>query len=320
MAQQSRAFSGARSNRPAPSELPVPVGLLALAVFALASGWGLRPGEFHRADFWQSSVVGRLLVYLLSAVMLAQLLRAQRGRRFFIRRIAGLGAVDDTVGRATEMGRPIAFSLGIGSLDIETLQALAIGLHVTRMAIRYGTRVIVTVSDGSIYAIADEAMREAYATAGKPESYRMEDVRYLSDQQFAYATAAMGLILRERVASSYMFGFFAAEALILAEAGNLVGAVQVAGTPSITQIPFFIATCDYTIIGEEYYAATAYLTREPVLCGSLIGQDHAKQLVLGLIVVLTLLATIAPLVPGTHNLSPLTSVLEFITNSLTQAL
>jgi hypothetical protein len=110
----------------------------------------------------------------------------------------------------------------------------------------------------------------------------VDDVRFLSDRQFAYATAMVGVINRERVASNFMFGTFAAESLILSEAGNQAGAIQVAGTPSTTQIPFFIAACDYTIIGDEYYAGTAYLTREPVLLGSLVGQDYCKMILLAI--------------------------------------
>ena len=107
----------------------------------------------------------------------------------------------------------------------------------------------------------------------------------------------VGIIIRERAASNYMFGQFFAESLILAEAGNQVGAIQVAGTPTITQVPFFIASCDYTIIGDEYYAATAYLTREPVLTGSVVGQDRAKMIFMGLILLgitaVTFLALVA---------------------------
>jgi hypothetical protein len=133
---------------------------------------------------------------------------------------------------------------------------------------------------------------------GRPESYKPEDVRFLSDQQFAYASSMVGLIQRERVASNFMFGKFFAESLILAEAGNQVGAIQVAGTPQTTQIPFFVACCDYTMIGDEYYAASAYLTREPVLLGSLVGQDYGKMILLALIVLGAAVASIQILSPG----------------------
>lgn len=234
-----------------------------------------------------------LLLLLLTALILGFIATARR-RTLFIRRIPGLSAVEEAVGRSVEMGRPITFSLGLGGLDVITLQALAIAIHVIRLAIRYGTRVIVTMTDPTVYAVTDEAVREAYTAEGRPEAYNIDDVRFLSTEQFAYASAMVGLINRERVASNFMFGQFYAESLILAEAGYGVGAIQVAGTPSTTQIPFFIAACDYTIIGDEFYAGSAYLTREPVLLGSLIGQDYSKILLLTIIVLGILVVSFYP--------------------------
>jgi hypothetical protein len=75
-------------------------------------------------------------------------------------------------------------------------------------------------------------------------------------------------------------GYFYAESLILAETGAATGAIQIAGTDAVAQLPFFITACDYTLIGEELYAASAYLSREPLLLGSLKGQDWAKVLFL----------------------------------------
>jgi hypothetical protein len=66
--------------------------------------------------------------------------------------------------------------------------------------------------------------------------------------------------------------------LIFAETANSVGAIQVAGSTEKSQTPFFIAACDYVLIGDEFYAASAYLTRQPILVGSLVGQDWCKVL------------------------------------------
>lgn len=284
------------------------IGLLLLGVVA-AVAYLQYPATQRSREYWESFLAGRALVLLLTLIILTAILRARRGGPGFIRRIPGLTAIDETVGRSTEMARPITFSLGLGGLDIVTLQALAIAMHVIRLAIRFGTRVILTMADPTLYAVAEEAVREAHTTAGRPESFNRGDVRFLSDRQFAYASAMVGLINRERVASNYMFGTFFAESLILAEAGNQVGAIQVAGTPSITQLPFFIAACDYTIIGDEYYAATAYLTREPILSGSLIGQDRAKIVLLVLILLTIGGATIAVLLPA---LQPWTEIITRI--------
>jgi hypothetical protein len=223
-----------------------------------------------------ASLLVSVILLTLSAILLYAIFSARRGKELTIRRIPGLAAIDEAVGRATEMGRPIFFSTGLDGLTVITLQALAIAGYVMRLAARYSTRVILPVKDSQIYPVAEEVAREAYNAEGKPELFNSDDIRYISDQQFAYASGCVGIMNREKVSANFLFGYFYAESLILSEGGREVGAIQVAGTPATTQIPFLIASCDYTIIGEEYYAATAYLTREPILMGSLVGQDWCK--------------------------------------------
>ena len=64
-------------------------------------------------------------------------------------------------------------------------------------------------------------------------------------------------------------------------------AIQIAGTDMVTQLPFFIVACDYTLIGEELYAAGAYMGGDPKLTGGLKGQDWCKALAICCILVLT---------------------------------
>lgn len=241
-------------------------------------------------------VVEGLLVFFI----LWKILSARRGRQLFIRRISGLSVLDEAVGRATEMGRPMLYAPGLSGLDIVGLQSMSIMSHVIKRAANYSTRVIVAMFDPVLYTVAEEVARDAYTTAGVPEQFNAEDVRYLTNQQFAWASGVVGIQHREKPATAFYFGAYFAESLILAENGQMVGAIQVAGTPSITQIPFFLAACDYTIIGDEYYAASAYLSREPTLLGSLVGQDYGKLLMLGLVLIGVIGVTAVALEPRMH--------------------
>lgn len=243
-------------------------------------------GSLEHANWFMTA-----LFCLMSAIIVANVLLAQRGRAMFIRRIPGLAAIEEAVGRATEMGRPILFSPGLDGIGVVTLQALAILAYIVRLAARQATRVIVALRASEVYPVAEEVVREACQAAGRPESYRPEDVRFVSDEQFAYALGTVGVMSRERTATSFLFGGFYAEALILTENGRVQGSLQVAGCPDPVQIPFFIATCDYVVIGDEYYAASAYLTREPTLTGSLVGQDIVKAIVIALVLLGAGLAT-----------------------------
>ena len=99
--------------------------------------------------------------------------------------------------------------------------------------------------------------------------------------------------MREKPATCFYMGAFYAESLILAETGNSIGAIQIAGTAMPAQLPFFVAACDYTLIGEEFFAASAYLSGSAEELGSLKGQDVGKVIVAVLLLIGVAMATIA---------------------------
>ncbi len=219
-------------------------------------------------------------VLLLSGCIAWFLFRARRSS-LFIRPIAGLAALDEAVGRATEMGKPVLYVPGLADVDdIQTLASLSILGHVARRTAEYDTPILVPNSRSVVMSMAQEVVQEAYTSAGRPESFQRDNVRYLSDEQFGFAAGVSGIMLRERPAANFLMGTFFAEALILAETGNATGAIQIAGSASASQLPFFVAACDYTLIGEELYAASAWLSRDPMQVGSLKGQDAAKAAIM----------------------------------------
>lgn len=132
--------------------------------------------------------------------------------------------------------------------------------------------------------MAEETVRQAYLEEGKSDAYEPGNIRFLSSQQFAYAAALFGIIAREKPAANFMMGAFWAEALMLAEVGSEVGALQITGTAQLSQVPFFVASSDYTLIGEELFAAAAYLSQDRMQLGSILGQDMAKAVVAALII------------------------------------
>src|SRR5438552_3807303 len=99
------------------------------------------------------------------------------------------------------------------------------------------------------------------------------------------------MMLRERPAANLLLGAFFAESLRLAETGHETGAIQIARTANVHQLPFFVVACDYTLIGEELYAASAYLSGDPKLIGSLKGGDLLKIVAIATIVIGCILET-----------------------------
>ncbi len=206
---------------------------------------------------------------------------ARKGKDLYVRPLAGIEAVDEAIGRATEMGKPILYVLGLGTAaDIATIASFTVLARVAKRVAEYQTELIVPTYDPIVMSVAQETIKSAYADAGRPDAYKEEIVFFVTQNQFAYVSAVNGIMLRQLPATNIYMGKFFAESLILAETGALAGSIQISGTDEIAQIPFFVVACDYTLIGEELYAASAYLGREPILLGSLKAQDYAKAAVI----------------------------------------
>lgn len=236
---------------------------------------------------------------------------ARAGKQLYVRKIAGLEAVEEAVGRATEMGRSCLFVPGVLDMnDIQTISCLTILSRVAERAAEYDARLEVPTSKSLVMTAARETMQAAFLSAGRPDAYNEDLVSYITDEQFGYVAYLTGQMVREKPAACFYFGGFYAESLILAETGNSIGAIQVAGTAQPAQLPFFVAACDYTLIGEEFFAASAYLSHDPDQLGSLKGQDFGKLIAAGLMIAAVGLLTLGAV---THS-EPVLAAADYIRN------
>lgn len=247
--------------------------------------------------WFDGSTLPTLIFSIISFIIVLYTIWSVRsGRKFKIREIPGLNAVEEAVGRATEMGAAILYTPGWGG-DIQrptTIASMNILSKVAEKTAEYDCRLLYPTHDPVIMAVAQEVAREGYARAGYPERFKADDIFYISSSQFGYAAAVDGIISRSKPASIFLLGTFEAESLILAETGNSIGAIQIAGTDSTIQLSFFIVACDYTLIGEELFAASGYLSGNESILSSVKAQDILKILIALFIIISIIWATIDP--------------------------
>jgi hypothetical protein len=190
------------------------------------------------------------------------------------------------------MGKPVLYVPGIDELqDIQTIASMLILGEVAKMVAKYQSEIIVSCCIPIVREVAEEVVRSGFTQAGYADDYRSVNTRFISSEQFAFCAGTNGIILREKPATNIYFGRFFAESLILAETGFVNRSIQIAGTAEATQLPFFIAACDYTLIGEELFAVSAYLSRDPRLVSSLKASDWIKVFCVACLIVGTLLSS-----------------------------
>jgi len=222
------------------------------------------PQLFNTARF--NVLVGVLICGILVAFFIVQ---GKTGRELYVRPIAGLSAIDEAIGRATEMGKPILYSSGVGEMSrVATIASMNILGSIAPKIAEYNTKFIFPNWDPVVTAVAQEVVKEGYYKAGHPEAFNPDNIFFVTQSQFGYVAAVDGIMVREKPATNLLLGTFEAESLILAETGNSINAIQIAGTDSSIQLAFFIVACDYVLIGEELFAASGYITKDPMVLGS----------------------------------------------------
>ena len=246
---------------------------------------------------WSNWFTKRMLPTLIASLIFGGLVfimigKAKKGHDLYVRPIAGIQEIDNAIGRATEMGKPILFVPGTSGIqDVATLAGLAILGKVAKKAAEYDTKILVPCRDYLVLPVAQEIVKEAHYEAGRPDTFDKSSVFFITTTQFAFVAGVNGIMIREKTATNFYMGMFWAEALLMTETGAGTGAIQISGTDAVTQIPFFITTCDYTLIGEELYAASAYMAREPKQLGTLKAVDYLKLLILIFIIGGSILTT-----------------------------
>ena len=246
---------------------------------------------------WLNLTPGYILLFVMivsvGVMMNLFAARARRGESIFIRRISGIDAIEEGIGRATEMGRPVLYVPGIDELqDIQTIASMLILGQVAEKVAEYQSDLVVSCCIPIVREVADEVVKAGFYQAGHPDAYNPANTRFISSEQFAFCAGTNGIILREKPSTNIYFGRFFAESLILAETGFVNRSIQIAGTAEATQLPFFIAACDYTLIGEELFAVSAYLSRDPRLISSLKASDWVKVFIVASLIFGTVLATL----------------------------
>ncbi|HSG99282.1 MAG TPA: DUF6754 domain-containing protein [candidate division Zixibacteria bacterium] len=265
-------------------------GFLSLATDARAAGSG-----FQSSRTPEAFAIG---LAALSVILSLWWIRSHGLPR--LRRLPPMEAINDAIGRATEKGTPTVYITGWGG-DMArptTMASMEILSTVARRSAEYNCRLIFPSHDPVVTSVAEDTIHQAATVAGRPDWASTADVTFVTQSQFGYSAAVDGLMAREHPGAVFLLGTFEGEALLLAEGAYQSGAVTIAGTDSTIQLSFFLVACDYTLIGEELFAASGIVSGDPVATAGVLGQDWLKYLILGVLVIGLALAVLTDIDPA----------------------
>jgi hypothetical protein len=237
----------------------------------------------------------------------------KRGAKISLRPIASYASLKRLLANAAETGQPIHLSLGTAGVGdaatADTMAGLTVLQYLADRAAVSAAPPIVTMSNPTALPIAQDVLRRAYRRHGYAEEYAPTRVRMIAPdpalgttmlpapaesaagqgEGFPYAAGVMRLLTNTKLTANVMVGRFGDEFLLMAETGAQKELNQIGGTSSERVLPFVYTSISSPLIGEEIYAAGAYLGDQPGHVSSLTAQDAMRWLlILGLIIAIGL--------------------------------
>jgi hypothetical protein len=240
-------------------------------------------------------LVGLLVLVVFVAVLAFYALVGRRWPGTF-RRLPSLDALGTAIERAVEAGERVHVSLGtgstIGSDSAPALSGLAVLSRIAAATTMSDRPAVATTGDGAMTLLAQDTMRTAFARMGAADRYQPSSGRLLGPSPFSYVAGLPVLLSGEDVSAQVLLGSFGMEGALAAEFGERRGAFVLAGTDDVQSQALLYATAEHPLIGEEVFAAGAYLNVGALHRASLRTQDALRILVIGAILVGTLLRTL----------------------------
>lgn len=246
---------------------------------------------------WSITDPTALVVLLASLVLLIALAaRARAGHGAKLRRIPAFDAIKQAVGQAAELGRPLHVALGVGGIGkqatLETLAGVEVLEYLAYQAALCDAPLSVSVADPTVLPTAQETLYRGYEQAGYPDEYDSRRVQLLAPDNVAYAAGVMTTLHQQNLAANVMVGTFGDEFLLMGETGARRGIPQIGGTTNPQTLPFVYASTDHALLGEEIFAAGAYLRQDRNHVGGLMAADVARLGILGAAIVVIILRTL----------------------------
>ncbi|MGI5917755.1 MAG: DUF6754 domain-containing protein, partial [Anaerolineae bacterium] len=224
-----------------------------------------------------------LFLLLFVPFFIYHTLRARRGHGVAFRPIAAYERMRRLLNYAAESGRPIHVTMGRGQIGgaatPEALMGLTTYDYVVKHLAAYEQVAPGTTGSATVLPAAMGVLQRARRDAGLTSFYSTEGARFYGPDPMAYAGGAHETLSRRKYLANIMLGRFDDDGLWIVEATGQQAMMQIGGTYDPAAAALMYVPMDETLVGEELYAAGAYLHR-PIHRGSLATQDLMRVVVI----------------------------------------
>jgi hypothetical protein len=221
---------------------------------------------------------------IFAAVLFVALTLWRRRTPGSLRLIEAYERLNRSVGLAVENGTRLHISLGRGNFFTARGGSALAGLAMLR---RLAERTsmsdrppIVTSGDASLAILSQDTLQSGYRAAGAEDQYRFSTGRLTGLTPFSYAAGTIPTIHDENVSANIILGDLGTESALLAEASDRENTSLIAASDNLSAQSVFYASAQEPLIGEELFAAGAYVGAGASHQASLNVQDILRWLII----------------------------------------
>jgi len=223
-------------------------------------------------------------ILILAAVLLLVLTLWRRRSPATLRHIEAYERLNREVGLAVENGTRLHISLGRGNLFTSRGGSALAGLSlVRRVAERTSVSdrpPIITSGDAALTILSQDTAQSGFRAAGAEEQFRVSAERMTGLSPFSYAAGTMPITRDENVSANILIGDLGAESALLTEVADREDTSLIAASDNLSAQSIFYASAQEPLIGEELFAAGAYVGAGASHEASLQVQDVLRWLVI----------------------------------------
>ncbi|MEW6287515.1 MAG: DUF6754 domain-containing protein [Chloroflexota bacterium] len=224
------------------------------------------------------------IVLLLAALLLLALTLLRRKSPAVLRSIEAYERLNRAIGLSVEGGTRLHISIGRGNLYTarggSALAGLAMLRRLTERTSLSDQPPIVTSGDASLAILSQDTLQSGYRAARAEDQFRLTNGRLTGLTPFAFAAGTLPVIRDEGVSANVIIGELGAEAALLADAAESKNADLIAASDNLPAQSVLYAASQAPLIGEELFAAGAYLGAGASHEASLQTQDILRWLVI----------------------------------------
>jgi len=225
-----------------------------------------------------------LIIILVSAILLFAITLWKRKSPANLREIPAMTRLYRTLGLSIEDGTRLHISLGSGNLldarGGSALAGLAMLRHIAERTSVSDKPSVASAGDPTLGLLTQDTLQAGYQAAGVEEAYVPTTGRVTGLSPFGYAAGAMSISQNENVSANIMIGHFGPEIGLLIEASDRDNVTMIGASDDPTGQAVLFANTPDALIGEELFAASAYLDAGASHVASLTLQDILRWVVI----------------------------------------